>query len=491
LNGVEGDITTCPGNPVTISQTGGSYSGGHFYYWIGTDAGGGWPNSWDIWNMAHMDEYNPGSVTFPIAGKYVVHTNGSNWCCWGPGVTRYVTVDGTTATAPTTISGTTAICTGGSTTITASGGTGGTSSNLNWFSGSCGGVFTQEWFNQPYSTVNTTVNSFNGILKVTSTSIDPMIVMYPIGSFNPNTYRYIQIRYRVVSGTAGFTEIFYTNARSGVATGDQMVNGALISDGTWHILNIDMWAGTYWKNSNVTGWRFDYCTANGVGMEIDYISLGAGLAVGQGSSVTVSPTATTNYYVLRSGCNITGCATTGVTVAADPSAPTATKSPNAPSGCTGVSLTLTNPVFGSGGAGTCNIEYATSINGGGSYSAYSSTVPTITATGSDNRIKIRTNCNGPGCDLSPEVIYTWTVNALPTFSVTLTNVSCFGGSDGSITVSIITGTTPFQYSSDNGSNYTAPTISTSHTFNGLNVVGSPYLIRVRDGNTCVSQQTCP
>jgi hypothetical protein len=85
-----------------------------------------------------------------------------------------------------------------------------------------------------------------------------------------------------------------------------------------------------------------------------------------------------------------------------------------------------------------------------------------------------------------------TINGLPTFTVTHMDVSCFGGSDGSITVNILIGNAPYEYSSDNGLNYTAPpTSSTSHTFTGLNVAGSPYLIKVRDGNTCVSQQTCP
>jgi Ig-like domain CHU_C associated/SprB repeat len=137
----------------------------------------------------------------------------------------------------------------------------------------------------------------------------------------------------------------------------------------------------------------------GTGSTLNWFSgaCGTGLPVGQGTSVTVSPAATTNYYVLRSGlCNITGCAGTTVTV-----------------------------------------------------------------------------------------------KPLPTFSVTKSNVSCFAGGDGSITVSIVSGTTPYEYSSDNGLTYTAPTSSTTYTFTGLTVAGSPYLVRVRDGNECVSQQTCP
>jgi hypothetical protein len=481
--------------------TGISLSGTGYQWVYGSSSSGPWTNISGATGATYIPSTS--AAPFNVTGTYYIRRNATLLSAANnTGVANYIatnlsgnyatlTVDGITATAPTTISGTTAICTGGSTTLTASGGTGGTSSNLNWFSDACESAFTQEWFIQPYTMVNMTLNSVNGILNVTSTTIDPMIVMYPIGSFNPVTYKYIRIRYRVVSGTAGYTEIFYTNARSAVATGDQMVNGALISDGAWHIINIDMSVGTYWYNSNVTGWRFDWCTNNGVTMEIDYISLGAGLAVGQGTSITVSPAATTNYFVLRSGCNITGCASTTVTVAADPSAPSATKSPNTVSACAGVSLTLTNPVFGSGGTGTCNIEYATSTDGGVSYSAFSTTVPTITATGTDNRIKIRTNCNGPGCDISPEVVYTWTVNALPAFTtLVIADVSCYGGNDGRIRVTITGGVdnSPYSFSINNGTdNYTQAYTGSfpNYVLTGL-LANITYKIRVKDKNGCES-----
>jgi hypothetical protein len=133
--------------------------------------------------------------------------------------------------------------------------------------------------------------------------------------------------------------------------------------------------------------------------------------------------------------------------------------------------------------GTAPINYYTAYI----WSPGGATTSTISATSSANYTVNVTNANG--CTASASFMVT--VNPLPTFSVTPTNVSCFGGSDGSITVSIITGTTPFEYSRNNGTNYTAPTSSTTHTFTGLNTAGSPYLIKVRDGNTCVSQQTCP
>ena len=61
-------------------------------------------------------------------------------------------------------------------------------------------------------------------------------------------------------------------------------------------------------------------------------------------------------------------------------------------------------------------------------------------------------------------------------SVVKTDVSCNGGNNGIITVSVSNGTTPFQYSLD-GTNY-----QTSNIFNGL-TAGS-YTVYVKDNNTC-------
>ncbi len=225
----------------------------------------------------------------------------------------------TLSTDPTLISGTTSICEGSPVTLTASGGVDGSNSNFNWFAGSCGGIYTQEWFSQPYLMSGTTINSSDGILNVTSTNIDPSFTMYPIGSFSPSIYKYIQIRYRVLSGNAGGPEIFFTNSNSAVAVASQMVTGTYIADGNWHVLNIDMSTHPLWANSNITGWRFDWCTDIGVTMDVDYISLGAGLAIDQGASISITPTASTEYYVIRSGrCNITGCSNIQVNVTSIP-----------------------------------------------------------------------------------------------------------------------------------------------------------------------------
>ena len=264
----------------------------------------------------------------------------------GDAYSNYTTVTVQTApTAPTSITGTTAICSGASTTLTADGGSDGSGATLNWTTGVCQTAFVQEFNTQPYTTFQTTVNSVNGILNVTSTSSDPNLMMSSLGSFDPNIYKYIKIRYRVVSGSSGNVEIFYLNSRSTVPVGDQMVNGSIIADGAWHTLSIDMSVGDYWSNSNITGWRYDWINATGVTMDIDYIALVSSVTVGTGSSITVSPASNTTYYVQRAGntgcTNVTSCASAAVTVSPLSNAGTVTQTPAASgdSVCSGTVVT--------------------------------------------------------------------------------------------------------------------------------------------------------
>src|SRR4029079_16337598 len=79
-------------------------------------------------------------------------------------------------------------------------------------------------------------------------------------------------------------------------------------------------------------------------------------------STTLTPlTATvgTNTIAIRKNCDGSGCdisseSTYSWTVVADPSAPTATKSPNVGTVCAAQTLTLTDLTDNGGGTGTCN-----------------------------------------------------------------------------------------------------------------------------------------
>jgi hypothetical protein len=136
-------------------------------------------------------------------------------------------------------------------------------------------VFTENWDSLSYGTYLTTVNSCAGMLDVTSTGTDPHVAMYNIGKFDPNVYRYIKVRYKVVSGSPGVCQIFFCNYTYTVPTGGINVDTSnYTADGQWHEMTIDMWNNASWKTGGmITGWRFDWCTANGANMQFDYIKL--------------------------------------------------------------------------------------------------------------------------------------------------------------------------------------------------------------------------
>ncbi len=381
------------------------------------------------------------------------------------------------STAPTTISGSSVICSaGGSTTLTASGGTDGTGATMNWYTGSCGPVFIQEWFNQPYTTDQTTVNSVSGgILDVTSTGGDPKILMYPnLGSWDPTIYKYIQIRYKVVTGTANQVEIYYCNpGNSNSPSQAYMTNATLISDNAWHIVNVDMTtAGTntasntdpvnnWQSHGNLIGWRFDYCTTNsGVRVQVDYIALASSQAVGQGSSITVSPTTATTYYVLRSGqCNTTSCAQTTVTI----SNLTASAG-NASNSCGGSTITLGGSPTASGGSTPYTYSWASNPAG------FSSTTANPTAAPNVNTTYTVSVSDPSGCTITSSVAKS--VNVIPSANAQVSVATICSGVTVTLSANASSGTTPYTYSwYSNPSGYSstlasptaAPTTTTTYT----------------------------
>jgi len=212
------------------------------------------------------------------------------------------------------------------------------------------------------------------------------------------------------------------------------------------------------------------------------------------TDLTVSgiTTAGTYYYRLSGTSTCNGCTSPvystalSLTVVADPSAPTATKSPNYETVCAGQTLTLISVLNNGGGTGTCNIQYCYSTNGGSSYTTWNNTLPSFAATGSDNRIKIRKNCDGSGCDLSSENTYTWAVVADPSAptatkspnvatvcegqTLTLTGVTDNGGGTGTCTV---------QYSQNGGAYST--TLPSFTAIAGTNTIA---IKKVCNGSGC-------
>lgn len=121
--------------------------------------------------------------------------------------------------------------------------------------------------------INGSSVSTNGVLRFTTINTDPMINMYNIGSFDPNVYKFIQVKYRVVSGNAGSVEIIFTNTQYTSANAAQVMRAPLNSDGNWNVVTVAMHTHSNWTNSNITGWRFDMGTASGVTIEVEWIRL--------------------------------------------------------------------------------------------------------------------------------------------------------------------------------------------------------------------------
>ena len=135
-----------------------------------------------------------------------------------------------------------------------------------------------------------------------------------------------------------------------------------------------------------------------------------------------------------------------------------------------------------------NFTGATAVKFGGtnalSFTVNSATQITATpAAGTTGTISVTTP-GGTGTSTS-----TFTVNSMPLASVnSQTNVNCFGGTDGTITILGSNGTGPYNYSVDNGVNWTPalPALPNPYVYPGL-IANQAYRIRVRDNNGCISK----
>lgn len=277
-------------------------------------------------SVATVDPYS-GVVTALSVGTTIISVTNGN-------CTEYATVTVTPgATAPTSVSATHPLhpnyCHGNTINLSSVGGTAAGGSIVDvWYENSCNTVVEETWSTTPVGrpgwwTGSTTVNSANGILNVTSTGVDPMIYMGNL-SINPNVYRYIQVRYRYVSGpTNPGMQVFFENG-SGLAE-SRSQRGTMIMDGTWHYLNLDMSVNYSGANSGwvgggtVTGLRFDFCEASGMVMEYEFFLVSQDRMVGDQTTLTLAPsspyypTVSTQYFTRKiDNCGATSCASTNV-----------------------------------------------------------------------------------------------------------------------------------------------------------------------------------
>jgi hypothetical protein len=144
----------------------------------------------------------------------------------------------------------------------------------------------------------------------------------------------------------------------------------------------------------------------------------------------------------------------------------------------GIAVNSNNPEFV-----VSNLSSATIAAGGGT-ATYQVTF-TAGSSGAKNAT-ITVTSTTPGSN-SPVNSLTGTGNAIPVTSVVgQSNVNCFAGSDGSITIGATGGTGPYFYSVNNGTVWTATTHPSPFAYGGLSA-NTQYRIRVKDSNGCLSK----
>lgn len=283
------------------------------------------------------------SVTAPAApGAYTIQTDlVRDGVCWfrgngapncGPGNVNYVIPITVlpSAASPTAINpANPTYCIGNTVDLTSTGGTAASGNIVDvWYENSCNIGLEETWRTSPvrpgWWIANSTVNSANGVLNVSSTGNDAMIYMGNL-NIDPNIYRYVQVRYRYVSGpTNPGMQVFFDNGS--VLAEARSQRGVMNMDGNWHYLNLDMSinysnANSGWVGGpNITALRFDFCEQSGMEMEFDFflvsedrmVSDQANLVINEGDpDYPTSPT--TDYYTRKiDDCGATSCVSTTV-----------------------------------------------------------------------------------------------------------------------------------------------------------------------------------
>ena len=352
------------------------------------------------------------------------------------------------------------------------------------------------------NTFNTIPNSYEGCtlsfsdegyLETNNTANDgkAKIHMSNIGNFNPNSYKFFFIRYRVISsGTAGPGDLriyFYDNYYDNTYSSNRL-DQALINDGDWHIMTIDASGNNEWSNhGNKTGWQLRPSTEKGAKVEIDYIALTDFPASAMSSTYTLSnpPAGEHVVYATRlGGCQSDDCVSKTVTVHSAFQKGNIQGSQNI---CAG-QVDQINQIGSddvSGGVPSYSYEWYLSgetdpISGANSAtftpSDYANTPGTYVFTR-----KVRDSfCQTEF--VASEGTYTLIVNEVPTVTITPSPVSCNQNNDGvtddgAIKVEVSGGTGTYSYSISSGAEYN----TTTQSFENLTT--GEYTVTVTDVNS--------
>ena len=244
--------TICPGGSTTLTESGGTLGSGASWEWFTGSCGG------TSVGTGSSITVSPSTTT-----TYYVRADGT--CNTTSCVSKTVTVNTSSVAATSINASQSSICSGGSSTLTLSGGSLGTGATWEWYTGSCGG---------------TSVGTGSSItVSPTSTT-----TYYVRAEGTCNTTSCVSVSITVNSNSSDPLSISATNST--------------ICEGEQTTLNV--------QSIGILGTGADWYWYTG--------SCG-GTSVGTGSSITVSPTTTTTYYVRAEGtCNTTSCVSITINV---------------------------------------------------------------------------------------------------------------------------------------------------------------------------------
>ena len=226
--------------------------------------------------------------------------------------------------------------------------------------------------------------------------------------------------------------------------------------GNWRLLGDADNNGTYEYNSTITNVTANCFTAS--------VLLPASFYNKSLVHLRIQSNVTSGNYLLLDDVTISGCS--------PPATPTAGN--NGPI-CVGSTLNLnTSTVSGAVYSWTGPNSFTSALQ------SPTITNATIASTGTYSIIITVNGCT------STAGTTTATVNPRPVASVSdHSNISCFAGSDGTITVSASGGSSPYTFSINNGANYFPATGTDLRQFAGLQA-NIPYTIKLKDNNGCIS-----
>lgn len=199
---------------------------------------------------------------------------------------------------------------------------------------------------------------------------------------------------------------------------------------------------------------------------------GFGAAIGTGASISVSPAATTTYYVrAEGGCGNSTCASVQVVVNGPSTAPTSITTSNA-NVCAGANTTLTVN-GGTLGGGAQWFWYIGSC--GGQLVGAGTSISVNPQSTANYFVRAEGPCNTTTC---ASII----INVTPSPEVGFSNIQSPSGcslADGTITATANGGTSPYSYSWSTG--------ASTQTISGL--IAGPYIVTVTDASGCTDQAT--